>query len=102
VYRFEYNAFGQLTTESQSHSGAVNVSTTPKVGYGYADGSANTIRPTGLTYPNGRELTYDYGTAGGISDRASRIESIVDDDDAQLVDYQYLGRQSFVEQESLS
>jgi len=33
---------------------------------------------------------------------ASRIASIVDDDDTHLVDYQYLGRQSFVAQESLS
>ena len=48
------------------------------------------------------EATYDYGPSGGISDRASRIESIIDDDDTHLVDYQYLGRQSFVEQESLS
>lgn len=80
----------------------MNVSTTPKVQYGYADGSANTIRPTGLTYPNGRALTYDYGTAGGINDRASRIASIIDDNSTHLVDYQYLGRQTFVEQESLS
>ena len=78
------------------------MSTTPKVQYGYANGSANTIRPTGLMYPNGRELTYDYGTSGGIDDRSSRIASIIDDDDTHLVDYQYLGRQSFVDQESLS
>jgi hypothetical protein len=91
-----------MTTEYQSHGGTVNIMTTPKVEYGYADGTAHTIRPTSLTYPNGRELTYDYGTSGGINDRASRIASIVDDDDTHLVGYQYLGRQSFVEQESLS
>jgi hypothetical protein len=77
-------------------------STTPKVQYGYAGDSANTIRPTTLTYPDGRELTYDYGSVGGIDDRASRIANIIDDDDTHLVDYEYLGRQSFVEQESLS
>jgi len=47
-------------------------------------------------------LTYDYGTAGGIDDHASRITSIIDDDDTHLADYHYLGRQSFVSQESLS
>jgi hypothetical protein len=40
----------------------VNTSTTPKVQYGYASGSANTIRPTAITYPDGRVITYDYGT----------------------------------------
>ena len=38
----------------------------------------------------------------GIDDHASRIASIIDDDDTHLVDYEYLGRQSFVNQESLS
>ena len=40
-----YNAFGQVTEDWQSHAGAVDVNT-PKVQYAYADGSANTIRPT--------------------------------------------------------
>jgi hypothetical protein len=77
----------------KSRRGAVN---------SYADGSANTTRPTALTYPNGRELTYDYGTSGSIDDHASRIASVVDEDATHLVDYLYLGRQSFVSQESLS
>jgi hypothetical protein len=94
--------FGQLITEYQSHSGVVNVSTTPKVQYGYADDAANTIRPTSLTYPNGREISYDYGSAGSIADRASRVASIVDDDDTHLADYLYVGVGTFVEQESLS
>ena len=62
-------------TEYQSHSGAVNVSTTAKTQYSYADGSANTIRPTALVYPNGRTLTYDYGAANDQSDRLSRVPS---------------------------
>jgi hypothetical protein len=97
--QFVYNSFGQLTAEYQSHSGAVNVSTTPKVQYGYASGSANTVRPTALSYPNGRALTYAYGTSGGISDRSSRIASIIDDDNTHLCDYAYLSRQTFVEQD---
>ena len=41
-----YNGFGQLTDDYQDRGGAVNLSMTPEVACGYADGSANTIRPT--------------------------------------------------------
>ena len=34
-----YNAFGQLVSDAQSHSGAVVLGTTPQVQYAYADGS---------------------------------------------------------------
>ena len=50
----QYNAFGLLVADYQSHAGAVNVSTTSKVQYTYADGSANTVRRTQVVYPNGR------------------------------------------------
>jgi RHS repeat-associated protein len=89
--QFAYNSFMQLIADYQSHSGSVNTSTTPKVQYGYADGSANTIRPLTLTYPNGRVVTYDYGTADGINDAISRIASLIDDDSTHLVDYSFLG-----------
>jgi hypothetical protein len=49
-----YNGFGQAIETYQSHAGAVNLSTTPSVQMAYADGSAITIRPTGITYPIGR------------------------------------------------
>lgn len=65
-----YNEFGQLVTEYQSHDGTVNTSTTPSVGYTYADGTTNTIRSTGLVYPNGRELTYAYGDTGSFVGQA--------------------------------
>ncbi len=42
--KYAYNDFEQLVTEEQEHEGAVDGSTL-KVQYGYADGSANTIRP---------------------------------------------------------
>ena len=97
--QFTYNDFGQLTHDYQSHSGAVNTSTTPKVQYAYANGSANTIRPTSITYPEGRVITYAYGTTNGTNDAASRIESIVGDDVASthLADYAHLGQGLFVE-----
>src|SRR5205823_2047917 len=82
----------------QSHSRAVNVSTTPKVQYAYADGSANTIRSTSMMYPNARVLNMDYGTVGGINDSASRIGSLIDNDGStHLADYSYLGGSSIVQ-----
>jgi hypothetical protein len=37
------------------------------VQYGYADGSSNTIRITGMTYPNGRNVVDDYGAVGNMN-----------------------------------
>jgi RHS repeat-associated protein len=95
---FVFNNYGQVTSEFQAHAGTVHVSTSPQVQYAYANGSANTIRPTGLTYPNGRVVTYDYATAGGVSDRSSRIAALKDGS-TTLASYSYLGRQTFVEQD---
>ena len=97
--QFAYNDFGQLITDYQAHGGAVNTSTSPKVQYGYAAGSDNSVRPTSMTYPDGRVLTYDYGTASGMNDAASRVEALVDDDvgSTHLAEYDYLGRSSIVE-----
>jgi RHS repeat-associated protein len=93
-----YNAFAQLATEYQSHSGAVNMSSTPKVQYNYANGSANAVRPTSLTYPNGRILNYNYGTMNGTNDAASRIASLLDNDGiTTLADYTYVGTRTFIE-----
>ncbi|MBI1310777.1 hypothetical protein GC176_05665 [bacterium] len=68
----------------------MNTGTTPSVQYGYADASANTIRPTSLTYPDGRSLTYSYGTSGGTDDKASRVAGIVESS-TTLAGYTYLG-----------
>lgn len=64
-----FNGFNQLVTEYQEHSGAVNTSTSLKVQYSYENGSANTIRPTGVTYPDGTVITtaYTSGQAGFLS-----------------------------------
>ena len=97
--QIDYNDFGQLITDYQSHSGAVNTSTTPKVQYSFANGSDNTIRLTTLTYPDGRVLTYNYGTSDEIDDALSRVAALVDDDmsSTHLADYSYLGLRNFVE-----
>ena len=72
--------------------------TTPKVQYAYASGSANHIRPTLLTYPSGRELNYNYGSADSLPDAASRLAALLDDDGStHLADYSYLCRGMFVQ-----
>ncbi|OYV85523.1 MAG: hypothetical protein B7Z73_13415, partial [Planctomycetia bacterium 21-64-5] len=95
-----YNSFEQLATEYQEHNGAVNTSTSVKVQYHYAEGSANTIRRTGLVYPNGRTITLDYGGSGGIDDTLSRVENLIDDDGTTLVSYTHIGADTFVMQVS--
>ena len=93
-----YNSFGQLITDYQAHSGAVSTGTSPKVQYGYANGSANTVRPTTMTYPDGRVLIYNYGAGSSMADALSRIAALIDDNGTtHLADYSYLGLGSFVE-----
>ncbi len=88
---FTYNEFGQLSEDEQAHVGPTG--SAPSVQYGFANGSANTIRPTTLTYPSGRVLTYDYGTSGGMDDKFSRIFALLDDNstNTHLAEYLYLG-----------
>ena len=64
----EFNGLGQMITEYQSHSGAVNTSTTPKVQYAYSEmaSGANHSRLTEhhvSRRPHG--LTYNYGPGAG-------------------------------------
>jgi len=79
----EYNAFGQVTSEYQEHSGAVNTSTTLKVGYAYATGASNHVRRTQTVYPNGRILHsgYDQDADGdGTPDLAqTRTHNVVNE-----------------------
>ncbi len=57
--KFTYNEFAQLIKDAQEHGGAVGTSS-PAVQYAFADGADNHIRPTNLTYPDGRVLTFSY------------------------------------------
>ena len=88
-----YNGFMQLISEYQEHDGPVNAATTPLVQYAYADGSANTIRPTSVTYPNGNKLIYSY--AAGMDDNLSRITAINWTDGA-ATQHTYLGLATIV------
>jgi len=90
----KYNAFGQVTSEYQEHSGAVNTSTTLKVGYAYATGASNHVRRTQTVYPNGRILHSGYDS--GLDDVLCRVSYLADDNGSgspgqHLAEYDYLG-----------
>jgi hypothetical protein len=80
----------QLTTEYQSHSGAVNTGSSPKVQYAYANCSANTVRRTQATYPDATAIDYDYGSANGNHDMLS-VPKQLKNGATVLVDYSHLG-----------
>ncbi|HEV2292459.1 MAG TPA: RHS repeat-associated core domain-containing protein [Tepidisphaeraceae bacterium] len=89
-----YNGLGQLITEYQEHSGAVNTSTSPKVQYGYTELSGgNHSRLTSVTYPNGRIVRHEYSS--GLDDTISRLSFLADDSSGavgtHLEEYSYLG-----------
>ncbi|WP_166442703.1 RHS repeat domain-containing protein [Phragmitibacter flavus] len=85
-----FNGIGCLTTEYQSHGGAVTVST-PRVQYQCTSATDNIQRRTSITYPNGRQLDYEYGSSGGIDDVLNRVQSVHDDDLTVLAEYQHVG-----------
>ncbi|HVS71952.1 MAG TPA: hypothetical protein VHQ47_11910 [Phycisphaerae bacterium] len=96
---FTYNNFSQLTEEEQEHAGVVGGST-PGVRYGYASGasSSNQIRPTTLTYPDGRQIDFDYGTSGGMNDRLNRLNALIDDSTTTtMAAYTWLGQGTVIQ-----
>jgi RHS repeat-associated protein len=95
---YQYNGFQQLTAEYQSHSGAVNTSSTPAVQYSYADGSQNTVRLTEITYPSGNGPSYEYAGPNSDGDMLSRVTQIMDSS-GPVVDYVYLGLKTIVQVE---
>jgi RHS repeat-associated protein len=84
---WDHNDFNQPITEFQAHGGAVNGST-PKVQYAYATGSANTIRPTGITSPNNTALTIAYNSA--MASALSRPDALKEGA-TTLASFKYLG-----------
>lgn len=84
-----YNAYSQLTKDYQAHSGAVDTGTTLNVGYLYADGSDNTVRPTGITYPDGTTVI-GIAYEGTAADALSRPDALKEGT-ATLCTYRYLG-----------
>ena len=87
-----YNGFGQLTSDYQSHSAAVNTGTTPKVGYTYADGSNRNIRRLSSVYPSGRSIALYYGALASDDDALGRVNEIRDASDANKALARYTRR----------
>jgi RHS repeat-associated protein len=86
-----YDAFNNLIEDRQAHYGAVDGSTL-KVQYAYSSGTGNQLRRTSLTYPNGRQLDSQYGSANSIDDHLNRISALkVNDETDPLVNYTYAG-----------
>src|SRR5208282_750110 len=90
---FTYNNFRQLVGDAQEHSGSVTAGTRA-VGYSYANGTANTIRPTGITYPNGNLLEFFYN---GVDNSLSRVSELAFPNiTSPVAAYAYLGLGSVV------
>ena len=71
-----YDGLGNLVTQYQSHSGLVNTASTPAVQYQYMTayaGAGNYSRLTGVTYPDGSQITYAYAGLNGLDASISRI-----------------------------
>jgi hypothetical protein len=69
--------FGGNITKAQSHDGPVT-DDTPTVGYGFQETAGGQDRQTSLTYPDGREIVYGYGSGGSMADAAGLVTSISD------------------------
>ena len=89
-----YNAYAQLAKDYQSHSGPVNPASTLNVAYSYADGSTNTVRRTGITYPDGT-TTITTAYLGTAADALSRPDAL-NEGSATLCSYRYLGAGVFI------
>ncbi len=96
-----FRRWGNLVQEWQSHSGAVDIGTTPSIQYTYADGATSGVaaylRLTQTAYPNGRTVNYNYPT--GVDAIMSRLGSITDSDSTTDAAYTYLGLDTIVKED---
>ena len=92
-----FNGFGQLTIEWQSHLGAIDLASTPKVSYGYSlTGGGNHSRITSLTHPDGYVVGYGYDS--GIDAASSRLSRLTQGAGGPTLEsYRYLGAGQVVE-----
>ena len=72
----QFNNFAQLQKEYQQHDGPVNTLASPFVEYDYADGSANTIRPTSMAPPfsDFYATEFDYSGDDDALDRPTALQ----------------------------
>jgi RHS repeat-associated protein len=85
--QYAYDGLMNVTQIYQSHEGAVNTSSTPKVSFGYdatlSGGGSGDVYQYGyrrnqVTYPDGRVVFYDFDTAnaGDLFSRMSKVRRI--------------------------
>ena len=91
-----FNTYGRISTEYQSHSGAVNTGTSWNVDYDYDETVSSNIFTNGLrlektTYDSGKAVYRDYGSSGGLNDLLSRVYQIKETGSTGTVlgEYQY-------------
>ncbi len=96
-----FNGLGQLTADAQYHGDPGNPNTPHgTVGYAYnlMAGGANNSRLLNMTYPNGRQVNYVYGTPGSVYDAISRVTGLADNGAmSDLEDLSYLGMDTVVQ-----
>ena len=99
--QYEVNDFSQVTTSYQSHEGAVNTSTSPKVQYTYDTTTSTSVfsrqhRLEKVTYPDGMVVFNDYDTANADypSNRLSRVRKLRETNSTgtELAIYDYNGK----------
>ncbi len=103
--QYVYDSWGNLYREYQEHDGAVDQNTL-FTEYDYADGAsggvAKYVRLTDVVYPNGRDMSYNYGTTEAIDDIMSRLASITDSESTGTVaGYKYLGAGQIIEEDGI-
>jgi RHS repeat-associated protein len=79
--QYAYNDMSQVITAYQSHSGAVNTSTSLNVQYTYDTTTTGNVfsaqhRPQTAVYPNGRTIYYDYGSSGSSTAAYNTLSTI--------------------------
>lgn len=94
-----YDDWGNVAQSWQAHDGLVDNdglddNDTPSVQYSYD----SLARLETVTYPDdSRVVRYDYGTAGEMNDRLSRVEAITNGADTETyAEYSYLGAGTIV------
>ncbi len=100
-----YNGLGQLAFQYEALTGAVDLATTPVVQYTYTTLGTGSL-PSSMVYPNGRTITYSYGsglsnTNAPLDQAIGRLDAIVDgagsgDAGKVLEQYSYLGLSTIV------
>jgi RHS repeat-associated protein len=101
--KLTYDGWESVIKDEQEHVGAVVSGTTASYQVAYSDGGSGGVgkyvRPVSMTYPNGRQVFYNYPAAGAASvgDHLSRVDNVANDAAGTSIfaQYTYLGINAF-------